>query len=130
MPRMQRLAAATVLGFYLLGVTAPAAQAAMVSENATLPSPMNLASLNSALDAASVQAALVRHGVDPELARERVNALSQDELNTLATRYGELPAGGMFVELVIIGFLVWAVLNATDYGGVFMSDDEKKTTTN
>jgi len=52
MQEMHRVAAATVLSFYLLGVAAPAVQAAMVS-----------------------------------------------------------------VELLIIGFLIWAVLNATDYGG-------------
>ena len=58
---MHRVAVATVLSFYLLGVSAPAVQAAMVS-----------------------------------------------------------------VELLIIGFLIWALLNATDYGGAFMGDKDNK----
>lgn len=129
MTRLHRLVAASVLGMSLGALTVPAANAAMVSAEATLTTVASAERLNSALDAADVRAALVRHGVAPEVARARINALSADELSSLAARYEQLPAGGAVAEVLIIGFLVWAVLVATDYGGVFMGDDEKKTAT-
>ena len=129
MSRINRFAAAAVLGLGLGGMMVPPVQAAMVSEAVTLSPAISNATINSALNTTSIQAALQRHGVDPELARARVNALSDAELNALASRYEELPAGGAVAEAMIIGFLIWAVLNATDYGGIFMGDDENKAAT-
>lgn len=121
MPKKQRLAAAMLLGFCLLGMSAPAAHAAGVEQSCE---PQWSAGLG--LGAGR----LVRHDLAPELAWERVNALSQDVSNALATRHGELPAGGAFAKIVHIGFLVWAVLHTSDYGGALRGDEYKAPATN
>jgi hypothetical protein len=73
----------------------------------------------------AVRGQLVSHGVSVEAAKARVEALTDAEIASLAKRFGVEPAG-VFVEAVIIGLLVWALPYATDYGGTFMNDQEKK----
>jgi len=69
-----------------------------------------------------VRNTLIRYGVDPEIASERVTALTDAELMTLATRLDELPAGGTgVVEVVGIVAIVLIVLELLDVTDIFKS---------
>jgi len=65
-----------------------------------------------------VRNTLIRYGVDPVAANERVAALTDAELTTLEARLGELPAGGTgvveVVGIVAIVLIVLELLNVTD----------------
>ena len=108
-----------------LAMLSPLAHGGMVATEASLTPTLSAETLLRALDRDAVRAQLVSHGVSVEAAKARVEALTDAEIASLAKRFGVEPAGGFF-EAVIIGFLVWAVLHATDYGGIFMNDEEKK----
>ncbi|MEM7406983.1 MAG: PA2779 family protein [Pseudomonadota bacterium] len=125
----KRALAASVLAAYLGGVAAPAAQAGMLGTETVLSAPLAAADVRAALSRDDVQAQLVRHGVDPAAAEARIDALSDAEVATLATRYSELPAGSAAADILIVGFIIWALLVATDYGGVLFDDGEKKEQT-
>lgn len=72
------------------------------------------ARVDAVLARAEVREQLVRFGVDPELARERVAALTSAELAVLADRLEEQPAGG---ALAVIG-VVFVVLIILELVGV------------
>jgi len=69
-----------------------------------------------------VRNTLIRYGVDPEMASERVTALTDVELMTLAVHLDELPAGGTgVVEVVGIVAIVLIVLELLDVTDIFKS---------
>lgn len=69
-----------------------------------------------------VRNTLIRYGVDSEMASERVTALTDAELMTLAARLDELPAGGTgVVEVVGIVAIVLIVLELLDVTDIFKS---------
>lgn len=69
-----------------------------------------------------VRNTLIRYGVDPGIANERVTALTDAELTTLEARLGELPAGGTgVVEVVGIVAIVLIVLELLGVTDVFKS---------
>ena len=65
----------------------------------------------AALDRADVVAQLQAAGVDPQAARERVRAMSEQEVQALAQDIQSAPAGGIsdwgWVAIVLIAALVW-----------------------
>lgn len=65
----------------------------------------------SSLDRADVTAQLQAAGVDPLAARERVRAMSDQEIHALAQDIQTAPAGGVstwgWVAIVLIAALVW-----------------------
>jgi hypothetical protein len=74
--------------------------------------------MNTLFDRADVRAALEKQGVSVDEARSRVNALSDDEVETLAARFDTLPAAGSgFEALLWIGFVTFIVLLVTDILG-------------
>jgi hypothetical protein len=66
-----------------------------------------------------VAAELVELGVDPEVARLRAAALSDDELAELAGRIGRAPAGGSALTVLGITFLVLLVLELVGVIDIF-----------
>ena len=69
-----------------------------------------------------VAAELTALGVDPEVARLRAEALSGDELETLAERIEQAPAGGDGVVTVLgITFLVLLILELVGIIDIFKS---------
>jgi hypothetical protein len=64
-----------------------------------------------ALDRAEVIAQLQTAGVDPLAARERVKAMSDQEVHALAQDIQSAPAGGMstwgWVAVVLVAALIW-----------------------
>jgi hypothetical protein len=105
-----------------LGLPLPHAQAELVATDKVEPSRQSVQSararLSTLFDRADVRAALEEHGVSIEEAKSRVNALSDDEVGTLADRFDSLPAAGSgFESLLWLGFLTFVILLITDILG-------------
>ncbi len=76
--------------------------------------------VQAALARADVQAALVRLGVEPAAAGERVASLSDAELSRVAGQLDSLPAGGDSLLAVIgIVFVVLLILEITGVTDIF-----------
>jgi len=69
-----------------------------------------IARVDAVLARDEVRSELERYGVDPAAASERVTALSDQELQTLASSLDKLPAGGSLVGVVGIVFIVLLIL--------------------
>jgi hypothetical protein len=102
-----------------LSLTAPAAQAAMVSTEALLRGELlarERVAVTAALERADVRDALVRYGVDPVQVASRVDGLNDAEIHTLARNIDSLPAGAGSDPLGILLF-VFVLLLITDILG-------------
>ncbi len=75
--------------------------------------------LLSALDREGVREQLVAMGVDPQAARERVAALSDQEIQSLSGRIQELPAGGDILGVAVLIFLVLLLTDILGYTKIF-----------
>jgi hypothetical protein len=76
--------------------------------------------VQAALSRQDVQSALVRLGVDPVAAGERVASLSDQELARVAGKLDSLPAGGDSLLAVIgIVFVVLLILELTGVTDIF-----------
>ena len=74
--------------------------------------------LKSLLAREDVKSALVSQGINPLEAENRLNSLTDEEATRLADQLQELPAGGGFLTtLLIVVFIVFLVLLATDIAG-------------
>jgi hypothetical protein len=74
--------------------------------------------LNRVLAREDVQAELIRQSIDPREAKARVDSLSDAEVERLARRIEQLPAGGgAFGALVGAAVVVFIVLLVTDIAG-------------
>ena len=60
-----------------------------------------------------VQDQLIAMGVDVTAAQARVDTMSEQEVQQLATKMDEMPAGAGFVETLVLAFLVLVVLEVT-----------------
>lgn len=105
-------------------VSAPLApaQAAIVSTEEAMAIASADASANriaSALAREDVRRALTDMGVDPNLALERVNALTPAELAALEGQLQDLPAGGSLLGVLGIVLVVLIVLDLVGVTDVF-----------
>ncbi|HEY9445689.1 MAG TPA: PA2779 family protein [Burkholderiales bacterium] len=72
------------------------------------------ASVMSVIDRTDVSQQLQSMGLDPQVAKDRVGAMTDEELRTLSGKLDTLPAGGMSdwwigaIVVAIIAALVWA----------------------
>jgi len=74
--------------------------------------------LKSLLAREDVKSALVSQGIAPGEAEYRLDSLTDEEATRLADQLQELPAGGgFFTTLLIVAFIVFLVLLATDIAG-------------
>lgn len=107
--------------FVLTVVPVPAAQARMISTQALAAGAAAddaRARIEAMLERGEVRAQLVALGVDPQIAHDRVTALSDDEARSLARHIDSLPAGGSTLGLIVgVGLFVFLVLLATDILG-------------
>jgi uncharacterized membrane protein (Fun14 family) len=78
-----------------------------------------IAHIDSVLARDEVRTALERHGVDPAQASERVAALNDQELQTLATDLDNLPAGGSLLAVAGIVFIVLLILELVGVIDIF-----------
>ncbi|MGD2186714.1 MAG: PA2779 family protein [Desulfobacterales bacterium] len=115
--------AAILLAFHMLMLSGlyQAVSAAIIRTESIIPvdrgqSPRD--DLNDLLAREEIQAALISHGIDPQEVRDRIAILSDEEIAEFVDEIDQLPAGGDFFEaFIIIVFLVFLILLATDITG-------------
>jgi uncharacterized protein DUF6627 len=107
---------AHVLIICIMGMTMPVSSFAGIVTTDQIYAVSGRDQVRSFLNRADVQAALQAQGVDPNAARARVDALSDDEVVALANRIDQLPAGGSDVLGVLL--VVFVILLITDILGV------------
>jgi hypothetical protein len=78
-----------------------------------------IAHIDAMLARDDVRRELERLGVDPAAANERVAAMTDQELQTLATKMDDLPAGGGILAVVGIVFIVLLILDLTGVIDIF-----------
>lgn len=74
--------------------------------------------LNSALEREEVRKLLAGHGVSPQQAQARINALTDAEASHLAAHFDKQPAGGV-IEIIIIAALVVVILELVGITDIF-----------
>lgn len=81
------------------------------------------ADINALIGREDVQSALIRQGLDPQEAKQRVAALSDAEAVKLAGMLDDLPAGGsaigFLVTVILVVFLVLLITDLTGLTDVF-----------
>ena len=85
----------------------------------TLDRQATLEHIDAVLARDEVRAALEQRGVDPAQALERVAALNDQELQSLATRLDDLPAGGSLLAVAGIVFIVLLILELVGVIDIF-----------
>lgn len=104
----------------LLGGQLTPASAAMTSTGSVLDQQqrsVERAELLEMLDRASVQAQLQELGVDAEAAKQRVAAMTDEEIRQLNGHLAEMPVGGDVLGVALVVFIVFIItdmLGATD----------------
>lgn len=106
---------ARVLIVCTLGMSMPLSSYAGIVTTDQVRSGAERARVASFLERADVQARLQDLGVDAAAARARVDALSDDEVATLAGQVDALPAGG--TDILGVALLVFIILLVTDILG-------------
>jgi hypothetical protein len=98
------------------------AQAGIVSTDealATHSASANRDKVNHFLARDDVRQSLVLHGVDPDAARQRVDALTDVEVADLAGRVDKAPAGGDVLGTILVVFLVLLLTDILGWTKVF-----------
>jgi hypothetical protein len=78
-----------------------------------------LARIDAVLAREEVRARLEQYGVDPLAANERIAALTDEELASLATELENLPAGGDLLPVVGVVFIVLLILELVGVIDIF-----------
>ncbi len=115
------LLAVTLLAFVTTTVPLPVRAGIISTANGIATSAAqlrsaNLARIQTQLDRAEVQEQLLKYGVAPVQAQERVAALNDEEVASLAQRMEQAPAGGDGGLFALLG-IVFVVLLVLDYTG-------------
>ena len=79
----------------------------------------SLSVIQSGLQRAEVRAQLERFGVAPEAVEQRLAVMSDSELQALATRMDQAPAGGDALAVIGIVFLVLLILEFVGVVDIF-----------
>jgi hypothetical protein len=111
-----------VLGLLALSLHLPAAHAGMIGTEAVVnaaQAQQNRERLHSALSRDDVQSQLLARGVDPVQIQARVDSLTDEEVQTLATNMDQLPAGGSVVGALVLIFLVLLVTDLLGLTNVY-----------
>jgi hypothetical protein len=75
-------------------------------------------SINSFLDRSEVQNYLVAWGISPEEAKARIDSLTDEEIENIASRIDRLPAGGDGLGTIVgAALLIFIILLITDILG-------------
>lgn len=79
----------------------------------------DLASVTAALNRTEVRERLLALGVDPARVEARVATLTDSELRDLASQIDQLPAGGDFLALIGVVFIVLIILELVGVIDIF-----------
>lgn len=108
-------AISSVLIMCTLGAGMPLPASAGIIATDQVAAGAERARLKSLLDRAEVRKQMQALGVSPQAARDRVDALSNEEVVALANRLDQLPAGGS--DVLAVALLVFLILLVTDILG-------------
>ncbi len=103
-----------------LGVYMPASRAAIIGTEAVATAQqaqIERDRLNQLLDRDDVKTSLRDLGVEPDLVQARVDSLTDAEVNALAGRLDEYPAGEGVGTVLTLAFLVFLMFLITDILG-------------
>lgn len=112
----------TIVPFAVVGSLIPSVKASMVSTSAVLESQATEDTrnqLDTLLARKDVRDELVRLGVDPTMAAERISAMTPSEIQQFRDNVTELPAGAGALEVIGVVFLVLLILEFLGVTNVF-----------
>jgi len=115
---------ALVISVAMLGLAGPSVSYAGIIDTATAieassQRDADLAAVRAGLDRQDVRDRFVALGVDPQSVDARLAVLSDSELNSLAGRMEQLPAGGDALALVGAVFLILLILEVVGVIDIF-----------
>ncbi len=105
-----------------LGTYVPAAGAAIISTEAVVnaeQAQQQRDHVRDLLKRNDVKAYLSARGVDPANVQVRVDSLTDAEVHALASRLDKYPAGGGFLEVALIVFIVLLITDILGYTDIF-----------
>lgn len=108
-----------VLSLLALNLYLPAAHAGMIGTEAVVnaaQAQQYRERLHDALNRDDVRAQLLARGVDPGQVQTRVDSLTDEEMQSLATNMDQLPAGGDSIVGALV--LIFVILLITDLLGL------------
>lgn len=109
-------------GLLIVSMHMPAAQAALIGTDTIVraeQAQQDRARLESLLDREEVKQRLLGQGVDAADVKARVDALSDSEVQTLAQRIDQLPAGGDGLGVLVFIFVLLLVTDLLGLTDVF-----------
>ena len=111
-----------VAGLLALSVHLPAAQASLVGTEAVINATQvqqDRARLHQMLNREDVKSRLIARGVDPSQVQARVDSLTDQEVQTLAAKMDQMPAGGDALDLLVFIFIVLLITDILGFTNVF-----------
>ncbi len=114
------LAPLLAFGVLALSLHTPAAHAGLASTQSVLDAAHGQAErarVSSFLQRDDVRAELLARGVSPAQVQARLDALTDEEVQTLASHIDQLPAGGSLGSVLGVALIVFLVLLFTDIMG-------------
>lgn len=112
-----------MLSMLSLSLPLQSVQAAMIGADKVTTSATQVqfdrARVQSLIDRDDVRAALQQEGIDTQTAHARVNALTDDEVQQLAGKLDQLPAGGDVLGVLLTVFIVLLVTDILGFTKVF-----------
>ena len=114
--------AAFFLAIYMLILTGPfqTGWAAMISTESVITAKQSQIAreyVNNLLMRQDLQLALASQGIDPQEAKARIKSLSDAEVNEIADKLDQLPAGATETSIIIIlvVFLIFVILDIAGF---------------
>ena len=111
-----------VLGMLALSLHLPAANAGMVGTDAVVNAAQVQQSrerLVSTLNRDDVKTQLMARGVEPAQVQARLDSLTDEEVQTLAAKMDQLPAGGDGLGLLVFLFVVLLITDILGFTNIF-----------
>ena len=104
----------------ILGLGMPSSSLADIIQTDEVRAGVQRERVASVLDRSEVRARMEALGVNPDAARTRVAALSDEEIASLADQIDQLPAGGSDVlTAVVVVFLILVILDLLGVTNIF-----------
>jgi len=123
--------AAIFLAIYTLILSGPfqSALATMIETESVINAGQNQISveyLNNLLTREDIQLALTSQGIDPQEAKDRIESLSDAEVNEIANKLDRLPApAGAMQASLLIAFLLFLIFVIMDIAGILDTPDKE-----
>ena len=123
--------AAIFLAIYTLILSGPfqSALATMIETESVINAGQNQISveyLNNLLTREDIQLALTSQGIDPQEAKDRIESLSDAEVNEIANKLDRLPApAGAMQASLLIAFLLFLIFVIMDIAGILDTPDSE-----